>query len=88
MDEQSLTLLKKIVSLKSVSIYDLAESYSRETGVETKEIFDEVTRIVYELASKTLIKLETVEGEDGLEIRVISTPTGEAYVKAPALMET
>lgn len=83
MDEESLNLLQKIVSLKSVSIYDLAESYARHKHTQIQKVFDDVIKIVYLLASKALVELETVEGSDGLETQVKPTSTGETYVKSP-----
>ena len=83
MEKEALNLLRTIVNMKDVSIYDLAEGYARQKNTQVQKVFDEVTRIVFQLASKTLVKLETAEGMDGLETRVKSTPTGETYVKSP-----
>jgi len=82
-DKEVLNILRKIVGLKSVSLYDLAESYAREKRTQVTKVFDEVNRIVFQLASKTLVTLEVTEGIDGLETWVKSTPTGETYVKSP-----
>lgn len=83
MDEESLNLLRKIVSLKSVSIYDLAESYARQKRTQIQKVFDDVVKVVYLLASKALVELIAVEGLDGLETQVKPTSAGETYVKSP-----
>jgi hypothetical protein len=82
MEEEAVSILNKIVSLKMVSIYDLAESYAREKRTEVPKIFDELTRILFELVSKTLVELKTEEGSDGLETYVKATTTGETYVRS------
>jgi len=82
MEEQALQLLKKIVDLRETSLYTLAEILAREKNATYQEIFNETVRLVYLLASKNLVKLEAVEGEDGSETVVKSTTLGETYLKS------
>lgn len=85
MEKQELSLLRKIVNLKEISLYDLVEMLAREKKVSAQEIFDETMRLVYVLASKNLIKLQVMEGEDGSETIVRSTSLGETYLKSEAV---
>jgi hypothetical protein len=82
MEEEALKLLRTILDLKETSLYDLTEIWARNKSVSSQEVFDEIVRLVYTLASNNLVKLETIEGEDGLETLVKPTTFGETYLKS------
>lgn len=82
MEEDAVKLLRKIVDSKETSIYSLAQMWATHKKVRSEEVFDETVRIVYTLASQTLVELETTEGEDGTETVVKPTPFGETYIKS------
>jgi len=87
MEEKAVKLLKKIVSLKEISLYDLAEIWARDRKTESQETFDDIVRLIYTLASNNLVELQTIEGEDGSEIIVKSTTFGETYLKSAAVVK-
>lgn len=80
MEDEAVQLLKKVVSLKEVSLYELAELWARVKKVKSQEIFDDMIRLVYTLVSNNLAELGTIEGEDGTETIVKPTTVGENYV--------
>lgn len=82
MEEKAVMLLKKIVSSKETSLYDLAEMWARDKKVKSQKVFDETVRLVYTLASHGLVELQTIEAEDGSETMVKSTPFAETYLKS------
>ena len=81
MEQEALTLLQEIQHSQDITLYDLASSEAGRVRRNIEEVFEEVTKLVYLLASRGLVTLQFLKGEDGLETHVKASSTASSFLR-------
>ena len=77
LSEEAIKILSILKKEKEISIYDLLDKCKDIKGMD----LDMLLRIVYFLASRNIVSIGTIKGEDGLETSVKLTTLGEIIAK-------